>query len=341
MPDIQPPASPYYNAAKDPNTVALYQAVDTYNNIVARGALTGEEIQWLRLETDNQGDITHMGGISAEQAAALQKKLGLTPGQYQAMIDTFKMKKRYEALPDTPPPGINGSPTRGKSNFWDASQNRQMLQSASTITQGVQGEADKRKAAQEAADKEAADAKARGDNINNQIQGYIDQNTGPVRPGDQIAQSLTSAGSTAAASDAAGRGIQGGLSGASAQAGAQNALAPYLQHREDQRLAGLQALGTRDIQLRQDALSQLQASNQYNATNSNAKAGLFGAIASGVGAVGDTIAGAYGVKTNGAGAQLGAGIGGAAAGYTPMQTTPGYTGYTGNPINTKPGGGIN
>ncbi len=341
MPDIQAPVSPYYSAAKDPNTIALYQAVDTYNNIVAGGALTGEEIQWLRQETDHQGDITHMGGISADQAAALQKKLGLTPGQYQAMIDTFKMKKRYEALPDQPGPGINGATPPSKTNFWDVPGNKNMLLGAKTITQGVQGEADKRKADQEAADKRAADEKARGDNINNQIQGFIDQNTGPVKPGDQIAQSLTNAGATAAASDAAGRGIQGGLSGASAQAGAQNALAPYLQHREDQRLAGLQALGTRDIQLRQDALAKLDATNKYNATNSNAKAGLFGAIAGGVGAVGDTIAGAYGVKTDGAGAKFGAGIGGAAAGYTPMQTSPGYTGYTGNPINTKPGGGIN
>ena len=180
------------------------------------------------------------------------------------------------------------------------------------------------------------------DEVNKQLQGLIGQNTGSL-DNDPRAQSLARIGGGAALRAANAAGIRGGLTGAGVEAGAQRALAPYEMERRQLALQGLSALSNRDLGLRQSALATLQAQNEAAGNNMGQAAGIGGAIGSGIGAIGDIIAGIYKVPTNGAISKALGGVGttiggGVSGGVSPYSGTPGYTGYTRG--GTGSGGGV-
>lgn len=108
---------------------------------------------------------------------------------------------------------------------------------------------------------------AQGDALNSQLQSFINQMHGAPAANDPVMRGLTNAGISAGQQSAASRGVEGGMSGAMEQFGAQAAAAPYLQQRQGLALQGMQALNQRDLGLRADALQQLQAQNSATAAN--------------------------------------------------------------------------
>lgn len=174
------------------------------------------------------------------------------------------------------------------------------------------------------------------DAINAQLQAFINQMSGPVGPNDQIANTLAGYGGAEAAKAAAARGLTGGISGASAQQGAQNALLPYLQARQQLAIQGIGALSSRDLALKQAALNQLQVQNQINQTNNASAAANYASQQNQNSSIGSVIGGVAGAIPGillapytggaslgliGAGSAIGGGIGSLATGPAPAYKT--------------------
>jgi hypothetical protein len=178
----------------------------------------------------------------------------------------------------------------------------------------------------------AAADKAAGDNINAQLQTFINQMSGTVSPNDPIYKALTMYGDAKASSNAAMAGLgQTGMAMAAGQQGGQQAAVPYLQARSGMALQGMNALSQRDLGLRQNALQALQMQNGVTASNYAAQQNQAAMVGSTLGGVLDTVATAYGYPTGGAGAKILGGLGSGSVKPPTMQSPSGgnYSGYGG------------
>lgn len=179
------------------------------------------------------------------------------------------------------------------------------------------------------------------DVINDDLYKWVQSMSGQVDPNDPVVRGLEATGTNAAQRDARNRGVYGGLSGLNVQAGAQQAVQPYLQQRPQLALQGLSALSQRDLGLRNISLQELQAKNAAIAQQNAAAAGDFGQQQNSAASIGSVLGGAVGAVGAlytgnpgliGAGASLGGGLGAMSAGSGPtmqgFKSRPGYTGYT-------------
>lgn len=342
MPDIPiygPDQQDQMQQNTDPRVQKLYAQVDVMNGIVSQAGLSSEEQYLLNYEIAHQNSM-HVGGISADEAKGLMRKLGLDPRQYQAMLDIGKLKKAYEAA--------QSDPATAK-NFWDGDyagfgqKGDTMLRDATSVLGDVSSRFQENKDKQAAADKAAADEQAQGDGLNRELVSFINQMHGAPSSNDPVMRGLTNAGQSAAEQSAGARGIEGGMSGAMNQFGAQAAAAPYLQNRQNLALQGMQTLNQRDLGLRAAGLAQLQAQNSASAANfgsaQNNGANIGGLIGSTAGGVLSAVYPQYSAAFSQLG-KLGAGaggiVGGATAGGTP--TIQGTSGYK-PPTNFTPSSG--
>lgn len=184
--------------------------------------------------------------------------------------------------------------------------------------------------AEEITAQDAAMAEGRRRDVNNQIQTFIDDMTGPSRSNDPIRMGLLRAGvdSAQAAAGAAGIDARSGLAGTQAASLGQANLLPYETQRASLRQQGLGVLNQRDLTQQQmdDAWASMMLARQDKASEAawagqmNSAQGLGGAIGTGLGALGFIGGPAVGAATMSAGGALGGGLASLGAPQAPTYT---------------------
>ncbi len=181
--------------------------------------------------------------------------------------------------------------------------------------------------AEETAAREAQFAEGRRRDVNNQIQKFIDDMTGPSGPNDPVRMALIQGGTDAAQASAGSAGLSGrsGLAGTQAASIAQQNLLPYEAQRATLRQQGIGTLNQRDLTQQQldDAWSAMELARADKlaegrwAGEMNQRQGMGAAIGTGLGALGFIGGPAVGAATMSAGGALGAGLGGLGGASSP------------------------
>lgn len=176
------------------------------------------------------------------------------------------------------------------------------------------------------------------DAINNQLSAFIKRMQSPLDYNDPEVKRLMDLGAGVAERQAAGAGIQGGMSVANSRQAALNSTAPLEAGRRQLALQGMQVLSNRDIGLREQSLKEMEMKNAALQGNYAARQNESTSVGSVVGGIIGAIPGAIlapytggaSLGLIGAGAAIGGGIGGMSAGSAPsMRSRPAYTGFKG------------
>lgn len=351
-----------YLRSRNQSVDSLYKITEKVDQILAEAKLNATDLGFFK--------DAYNHGVSDDIKKQLQARLGVTETEWQQILDAERMKKDFEARMAT---GADGDGLFAKApistadqankylDWWlkaggfdgvqktskDYGSNGNLLKQltdsygdwkAGTTTigpggGGTPGSTDPNGGPQ-------------SDAINAALGGFVSSMMGPLDPNDPYAKSISGIAGDKAAGYAAGAGITGGLSGAGVTQAVSSALVPYQLQRQQLGFQGLSALSQRDLGLRQQALLDLQAKNAALMGNYNSGQNIGGSIGAAIGGIGDTVLGAYGVKTGGALSHGLGGIGGLIGGGTPptISGSGSYGGYSGPSLSGgmyRPGGGIN